>query len=57
MGDTLIKVTTEISHNNNSFILWDKPQVIVACSRTKLGKNTLFVGDERSTIQALTYLI
>ena len=57
MGDTLTKVATEISHDNNSFRLWDKAQVIVACSQTKLGKNTIFVGDKRSIIQALTYLI
>ena len=57
MGDTLKKVAMEISDQNGSFKLWDMAQVIVACSRTKTGKDTIFVGDKRSTINALVSLI
>ena len=57
IGDTLKKVATDISDENESFKLSDKAQVIVACSRTKLGKNTIFVEDKQKTISALTSLI
>ena len=57
MGDTLIKVAIEISNTDEIFKLWDKAQVIVACSRTKIGKNTIFVGDKKSTIDLLVTLI
>ena len=57
MGDTLKKVVTEISDENESFKLWDKAQVIIEYSRTKLVKNTLFVGDKQATISAFTSLI
>ena len=57
MCDTLKKVATEIPDKNESFKLWDKLQVIVAYSKTKLGKNTIFVGDKQATISALTSLI
>ena len=32
MGDTLTKVALEISDGNGEYKLWDKAQVIVACS-------------------------
>ena len=57
MGDTLKKVAMEISDQNDSFKLWDEAQVIVGCSRTKTGKDTIFVGDKRSTINVLVSLI
>ena len=57
MGDTLHKVSMEISDNDNSFKLWEKEQVVVAPSQTKLGKRTIFVGDTRDTINALVSLI
>ena len=57
MGDTLMKVAIQISDANRSFKLWDKAQVIVALSRTKQGKDTIFVGNKQSTIKALRMLI
>ena len=57
MGDTLIKVAMQISDTDESFKIWDKAQVIVACSRTRIGENTIFVGDKTSTINTLTSLI
>ena len=45
MGETLHKVAVEISDDG----LWDKAQVVVACSRTKFGKNTIFVGEKVCT--------
>ena len=44
MGDTLNKIVTEISSENNEYSLWDKAQVIVLLRRTKVGKNIIFVG-------------
>ena len=40
MGNTENKVATEISDTISTFKLWDKSQVIVVISRTKVGKNT-----------------
>lgn len=42
MGETLGRVAVEISEDG----LWDKAQVVVSTSRTKLGKETIFVGDK-----------
>lgn len=56
MGDTLIKVAIEIS-NMGVYKLWDKAQVIVALSRTRVGKNTIFVGPKDVTVNALVELI
>lgn len=57
MGDTLCTVATEISSDDGNYKLWDKAQVIVLLSRTKTGKNLIFVGNKQSTIKALTMLI
>ena len=51
MGETLHKVAIEISDNG----LWDKAQVVVACSRTKLGVNTIFVGEKVCKILVLFF--
>ena len=57
MGDTLHKITMEISDIDNSYKLCGKEQVMVALSWTKEGKSTIFVGDKRGTINALVSLI
>ena len=57
MGDTLSRVAIEISRNDSSFRLWDCAQAIVTLSRTKLGKNLIFVGSKNETINALVELI
>ena len=57
MGDTLIKVVMEVSNDNSMYKLLYKAQVIVGCIRTRIGRNTIFVGDKYSTIDAITSLI
>lgn len=57
MGDTLHKVATEVSLEDSHYMLWDKAQVIVLLSRTRRGKDLIFVGNKRSTIKALANLI
>lgn len=47
MGDTLHKIVTEISNEQNELKLWDKAQAIVLLSRTSLGSNIIFVGDKK----------
>ena len=57
MGDTLNKVAMEISDVEHDYKIWEKEQVIVATSRTKLGKDTIFVGDKTGTINALVSIL
>jgi len=57
MGDTLHKIVTEISTQENEYSLWDKAQAIVLLSRTRLGKNIIFVGDKNETVNALSSVI
>ena len=57
MGDTLPSVAAEISLLNSDFKLWDKGQMIVVISRTKEGKNTIFVGSKEDIIAALKSLL
>ena len=54
MGDTLKKVALQMVGGN--FELWDKGQVIVALSRTKRGKDIIFVGNKVQTINAIVSL-
>ena len=55
MGNTLHKVEMEISDIDNSFKFWGKEQVVVALSRTKLVKGTIFVGDKLGTVKNLSF--
>ena len=55
MGDTLNKVAMQIT--DAMFELWDKAQIIVALTRTKLGRNVIFVGDVEETSNAIIQLI
>ena len=50
MGDTLHKVAVEVVDSDNNTQVWDKAQVVVMLSRTKMGQNSIFVGDKRKTI-------
>ena len=43
MGDTLNKLSMQNIYA--MFELWDKAQIIVALTWTKLGKNVILVGD------------
>ena len=54
MGDTLSKVAMQIV--GVSFELWDKGQVVVALSRTRLGKDVIFVGNKEETINLIVRL-
>ena len=44
MGDTLMCIA--IAKNLSGFRLWNKGQLIVILSRTKKGKDTIFIGDK-----------
>ena len=57
MGDTLHKVAIEISDNDPYYKLWDKAQAVVMLSRTRLGCNTIFVGNQKKIIDAMISII
>ena len=57
MGDTLIKIATEISHNDSNYKLWDKAQIVVIMSRTRYAKDIIFVGNKKNTILAIVNLV
>ena len=57
MGDTLHSMATEISRSNGNFKMWDKGQMIVILSRTKVAKKTIFVGDKNDALAALKQLL
>ena len=57
MGDTLIQVAMYISNDNGMLKIWYESQVIVGCRGIIMGRNTIFVGDKYSTIDAITSLI
>ena len=57
MGDTLQYMATQISSNDSNFHLWDKGQLVVILSRTKLARNSTFVGAKNDTLNALTELL
>ena len=55
MGDTLSKVAIQIT--DSMFELWDKAQVIVFLTRTKVGKNVILVRNKEETIEAIVRLV
>lgn len=57
MGDTLQYMATQISVNDPNFNLWDKGQLVVILSRTKLAKNSIFVGPINDTLNAFLELL
>ena len=57
MGDTLPYMATTISNNDPNFNLWDKGQLIVILSRTKVAKNSIFVGPKTETLNAFRQLL
>jgi hypothetical protein len=56
MGNTLGKVATEIGTTNNNR-LWEKGQLVVLTSRTKLLQDIFFVGDKKKTLDAIEDLL
>ena len=57
MGDTLYKMATEISMNDSNFGLWDKGQLVVVLSRTKIARNTRFVGGKHDALMAIRTIL
>jgi predicted GIY-YIG superfamily endonuclease len=57
MGDTLSSMAIEISFANSNFKMWDKGQMIVITSRTRMAQDTIFVGDKNDTLNALRHLL
>ena len=55
MGDSLNKFSMQ--KTDAMFELWDKAEIIVALTRTKLGKNVILVGDAEETIHAIVRLV
>lgn len=53
MGDTLIKMATEISKTNKEYKMWDKGQLVVLLSRTKKASDSIFVGDKDHTLATM----
>ena len=57
MGDTLVKMATEISTSNPYFKLWDKGQLVVIISQTMFAKDTICVGQKNETLNVLRQLL
>ena len=57
MGGTLPSVATSLSMADNNYSMWDKVQILVILSRTKLAKDTVLVGDKESTLNSLVHLL
>ena len=57
MGDTLNKMITRISIHEKNFTMWDKGQLIVVLSRTKVAKDSVFVGPKKETLDAFRQLM
>ena len=47
-------MATNISYNNEHFKMWDKGQIIVILSRKKRDRDTIFVGDKKNTLAAMS---
>ena len=57
MGDTYNRMAISVSDFEKQYSLWDRGQLIVILSRTRLMKNTIFVGQKQETIRALKRLL
>ena len=57
MGDTLPSLATSLSTTDSNYSMWDKGQLLVILSRTKLAKDTIFVGNKENTLDALVSLL
>ena len=57
MGDTEPQIASDISAADPNYRLWEKGQLIVLVSRTRLGIDTIFVGDKTETLKALKTLL
>ena len=57
MGATLCKMATEVNVRGSGNQLWEKGQVLVMVSRTKLAKDLIFVGNRLQTLEIICDLI
>jgi hypothetical protein len=57
MGDTLPSIATTFSLIDRNFSVWDKGQLLVIISCTKLERHTVFGGDKESTLDALSSIL
>ena len=57
MGDTLPSLATTLTKHDPRYKMWDKGQLLVIISRTKEAKDTIFVGDKESTLDALVSIL
>ena len=57
MVDALPSVETLLSMSDNNYSIWYKGQLLVIISRTKLAKDTIFVGNKESNLDTLVRLL
>ena len=57
MGDTYESMASKISHANPDFGLWDRGQLVVIISRTRLPQCTIFVGSKSDTLATLCSIL
>ena len=57
MGDTYNRMAISVSDIQKIYSLWDKGQLVVIISRTRLMKNTIFVGQKNEIINGLKRLL
>ena len=57
MGDMIAAVAKLTFLHDRNYTIWDKGQLLVIISRTRLAKYTIFVGDKEATLDALVALL
>ena len=57
MGETYNRMAILLSDTEKLFSLWDRGQLIVNLSRTRIMKNDIFVGPKNETICGLKFLL
>ena len=57
MGDTYSRMAISVSDIEKLFALWDRGQLVAILSRTRIMKNTIFVGPNNDTIYALKRML
>ena len=50
-------MATELLKYNTQLNLWDKEQLVVILSRTKIGRHTTLFGDKNETLKALKEIL
>ena len=57
MSDTYIGMAILVSDTEKILSLWDRGQLIVIFSRTRIIKNTIFVGTKNETIIRFKFIL